>query len=283
MNLELITYRTEDGLELDGAYYTAGRDGRTKAPLIIMTHGAWMNFYTGPQKFLPQYVVPEGFDCLAINNRDHDIGGIHPPTESCFGMIRCRFENIVPDLSGALAWGERQGYKKFILVCHSYSSQRVAYYLSQTQDQRIAALAMLSPPLGMQSAHKYWMDDWSAYTRKAAELVAEGKPDEILIERAATRFPVIASAQTITNLWSEINRMEDTDYMSDLTVPLLITRGEKEVMLVKNIQKIATAWKGSVTHATVLGSGHYYYENAEGLWQALSGWLKPFTEDKLNV
>ena len=54
-------------------------------------------------------------------------------------------------------------------------------------------------------------------------------------------------------------------------------------MLVKNIQKIATAWKGSVTHATVLGSGHYYYENAEGLWQALSGWLKPFTEDKLNV
>ncbi|ABB32448.1 hypothetical protein Gmet_2221 [Geobacter metallireducens GS-15] len=84
MYLELITYTAEDGLELDAALYRQRGKGHAPDPLIILTHGAsWMNFYTGPQRFLPRYLVLAGYDCLAINSRDRDIGYLHPPTGTC--------------------------------------------------------------------------------------------------------------------------------------------------------------------------------------------------------
>lgn len=276
MNLRLITYQAEDGLELDGAYYTAGEAGRSAAPLIVMTHGAWMNFYTGPQRFLPQSLVPAGFDCLAINSRDRDLGGMHPQTGRCFGMLRCRYEDILLDLSGALAWGRANGYRSFILLCHSYSSQRAAFYLSQKNDDGIEALAMLSPPAGMRSNRRFWIDDWEGFAGQARALVAAGKPDDIVVERPSAHFPIIASARTVLDIWVDSDPMETFAFMEGLTTPLLITLGAREARhgaTRRNAERIAGVWAGPVTRVNIPECGHYYLENTEGLAEVVLDWL----------
>lgn len=276
MNLQLITYTAEDGLELDGAYYTASEGERTSAPLVIMTHGAWMNFYTGPQRFLPRYLVPAGFDCLAINSRDRDLGYLYPPNGTCYGMFRCRFEDVLVDLPGALAWGRVNGYSRFILLCHSFSGQRGAFFLSQRKENGIEGLATLSPPAGMRANHHFWVDDWETFAAAARKLVAERKPDEIMVDRASGRFPIIARAETILNLWVDENRIEQCGFMSGLTVPLLHTLGERELAneaIEAKGEWIAQTWAGPVTRAVIPGCGHFYRENPQALADVVLAWL----------
>jgi len=275
MQLHLITYRSEDGLELDGAYYTASESARASDPLVVLIHGAWMNFYTGPQRHLPEFLVPAGFDCLAINTRDHDLGGIHPPTGRCFGMLRSRFREIIPDLTGALEWGRDRGYERFILVCHSYSAPRGAFFLARQQEKGIEAIAMLSPAAGLRSVSRYWMDDWESFEKRVRQLVETGRGEEVVVERPGGRFPIIASAQTALDIWVE-NPLEDSSFMEGLTTPLLITIGEKETaqeQARRNFERIASVWKGPVTAAIIPDSGHYYDENPEGLATILLPWI----------
>jgi pimeloyl-ACP methyl ester carboxylesterase len=277
MNLELITYQAEDGLELDGAYYTGSEATRPADPLVIMTHGAWMNFYTGPQRFLPRFLVPAGFDCLAVNSRDRDLGYLHPPDGTCYGMLRCRFEDVLLDLYGALAWGRVKGYRRFTLVCHSYSGQRGAYFLSRKKESGIEALAMMSPPAGIRQNHRFWLDDWKHFARKALTLVQAGKPYEIVIERPSGRFPIIARAETILNLWLDGNAIKQCAFMEGLTIPLLHTLGEKESSLDPIRTKgnwIAGVWAGPVTRAVIAGYGHFYLENPQGLADKVLEWLE---------
>jgi hypothetical protein len=277
MNLRLITYRAEDGLELDGAYYGSDRQDRAAHPLVVMTHGTCMNFYTGPQRFLPATLVPAGFDCLAINSRDRDSGGLHPITGRCFGMIRGLFDDVLLDVSGALAWGRAHDYRSFVLACHSYSGQRAAFYLSRRQEDGVVGLAMISPPAGMRSNHRFWMDDWEGFQARARALVAAGNPDDLVIERPSGRFPIVVSARTALDLWVDRNPLEDTSYMEELTTPLLVTHGEKETAhdpTLRNADRIVAAWAGPVTRAVVPGAGHFYLENETALAEIVLSWLR---------
>lgn len=139
---------------------------------------------------------------------------------------------------------------------------------------------MLSPPVGMQSILAHRTDDWETCVERAMKLVAEGKSDEILVEKATGRFPLIASAQTITHLWGENNWLEGSDFLAGHTIPLLITLGENDATreeLKNNVDRIAAVWTGPVTQAMIPDAGHCYYENPKGLGDKLLAWLEPFS------
>lgn len=274
--LRLVRFEAEDGLELEGGWYRV--EGRPLAdPLVVLTHGAWMNFYTGPQRFLPQRLVPAGFDCLAMNNRDRDLGGLHPPTGRCFGMIRGRFEDMLPDLAGALAWARRTGYRRFVLACHSWSGMRVALYLSRRGPDGIDAVAMLSPPVAMTTVHRHWVDDYDGLLARARDLAEAGRPMEILVDRPAARFPLVASAATVRSIWTHPSRMEDYALIEGLRMPLLITIGEREAAQASiraHFDRVAASWGGTVARAIIPDAGHYYLENPDGLADVVLAWLE---------
>ncbi|WP_041249148.1 hypothetical protein [Geobacter metallireducens] len=86
---------------------------------------------------------------------------------------------------------------------------------------------MMSPPAGMRANHRFWVDDWEGFVARARTLVEEGRPDEIVLERPTGRFPVIARAATVLNLWVDHNAIEQCEFLSGLSVPLLHTLGGK--------------------------------------------------------
>lgn len=274
--LRLVSFEAEDGLELDAAWYRCDPN-RLSDRLVVMTHGAWMNFYTGPQRFLPQRLVPAGFDCFAMNNRDRDLGGIHPATGRCFGMLRGLFEDMLPDLGGALAWARRTGYRRFVLACHSWSGMRVALYLSGRRPGGVEAVAMLSPPVAMTTVHRHWVDDYEGLIARARDLTEAGRPMDILVDRPAARFPLVASAATVRSIWTHPSRMEDYALVEGLRMPLLITVGEREAEqapIHAHFERIASSWGGTVTRAIIPDAGHYYLENPDGLADVVLAWLE---------
>src|SRR3954469_1291869 len=71
--LELVTVRTTDDIELDGALYLPDTDPSTWQAPILGVHGLTWNFYRGPLRWLPASFVAGGHPCLSLNMRDHDL------------------------------------------------------------------------------------------------------------------------------------------------------------------------------------------------------------------
>src|SRR5260221_14172977 len=73
MQTELITVATADGIELDGAMYRPATASPRRGASVLMVHGLTWNFYCGPSRWLPPLLAAEGYPCLSLNMRDHDL------------------------------------------------------------------------------------------------------------------------------------------------------------------------------------------------------------------
>ena len=71
--LELVTVTTRDGVELDGAMYAPDRPRDAWRRPILAVHGLTWNFYRGPTRWLPPSFIEQGYPCLSLNMRDHDL------------------------------------------------------------------------------------------------------------------------------------------------------------------------------------------------------------------
>jgi hypothetical protein len=165
--LELVTTRTADGVELDGALY--GPDtprGAWRRP-ILAVHGLTWNFYRGPTRWLPPAFAQEGYPSLSLNMRDHDLD---QPKE---------FEHSHHDLRAGIDYlAERYG-RTPIVFGHGYANNKVACYVAQSGDDRVRCYVMAT--LG--SVKKYRPDIWDAVLRDARRmqgdaLVVQGAIDE---------------------------------------------------------------------------------------------------------
>lgn len=76
MSLELVTLRTDDGIDLDGAWYFTPATIPSRPAAVLVVHGLTWNFYRGPSRWLPPLLAAAGYPCLALNMRDHDLGEV---------------------------------------------------------------------------------------------------------------------------------------------------------------------------------------------------------------
>lgn len=124
MLTELVTVRTEDGVDLDGAWYRAAGASPPRARILII-HGLTWNFYQGPSRWLPDYLAPAEFDCLALNMRDHDLA---EPKD---------FELSHHDIAAGLAWLRRRGDARVVALAHGYGCNKLACYPVLSEDRTL--------------------------------------------------------------------------------------------------------------------------------------------------
>jgi alpha-beta hydrolase superfamily lysophospholipase len=165
--LELVTVRTADGVELDGAMYVPDI-GRRRTP-VLAVHGLTWNFYRGPMRWLPAHFIAEGYPCLSLNMRDHDL---NQPRD---------FDLSHHDLRAGIDYlAERFGAMP-IVVGHGYANNKIASYSAQSGDERVRRNVLAT--LG--SVKKYRPDIWDAVLRNAQRmrgdvLVVQGANDELI-------------------------------------------------------------------------------------------------------
>lgn len=123
---------TANGRRLDGFL---SRGEKRRPVLLVLVHGMGGDFYhSGLKKELMARAPSAGCDVLSFNNRG-----------SGDGVRAERFADCLADLDAALAFGRREGYRRFVLAGHSTGCQKIAYFQGRRQDPAIEALVHLAP------------------------------------------------------------------------------------------------------------------------------------------
>jgi pimeloyl-ACP methyl ester carboxylesterase len=213
---ELITLKTTDGLTHYGALYGARRSKRRNLA-VVLVHGMTGSFIGEIESALPPMLARAGYACLVANNRGHEFYGT--ATELVAG--------ILPDVGAAIDFMAGRGRECIALVGHSRGGIKVAYYLVQRADPRVAALGLLSPAaslhgiarqLGPLFGDKRWLE-------RVRKLVAEGCGDTML---TCAQWPYVLSAASFLDSYSA----EGDDVAQNLKsvrVPVFAACGEKEI------------------------------------------------------
>jgi len=180
--LELVTVRTEDGIELDGAMYLPDGDASKWETPILGVHGLTWNFYRGPLRWLPASFVAGGHPCLSLNMRDHDLD---QPKD---------FELSHHDLRAGIDYLASRFGRAPIIVGHGYANNKIVSYPAQSGDDRIDRYVLAT--LG--SVKKYRPDIWNSVLASAGRLrgralVVQGAIDELIEARPRADELVMAA------------------------------------------------------------------------------------------
>ena len=200
MALELVTARTADGVELDGALYLPTRDLRGDHPEILMVHGLTWNFYRGPSRWLPPLLAGAGYPCVSLNMRDHDL---QEPMD---------FDLAHHDLRAGIDYLLGRGASEVIVLAHGFACNKVVCYAGWTGDQRVRRFVLTT--LGAVKAYR--PEIWDTVLRLAphmsgAVLAVQGAVDQLIQarERAEELTAAAASARVDVVLLEGANHYFD--------------------------------------------------------------------------
>jgi pimeloyl-ACP methyl ester carboxylesterase len=262
------------GRMLDGFWR---HDAVPKGRLLILVHGMGGDFHHSIlKKTLMDQAAQADCDLLSFNNRG-----------SGDGVRTERFADCLADLDAAVAFGRRQGYRRFILAGHSTGSQKIAYYQSRRKNPAVEALIHLAPG-----------DDYAILQRdmKSADLkrlaswcrrrVASGHGDDPVPARmnppgmcagfSASRFLSIADPkQTEAGLFQYAGPMR---VFSRLMLPMLVLFGDREEFACLSMSAMEQKLR-SVTLSTVFdfkvinGADHGFHGREQETARAVMAFL----------
>lgn len=274
--MNLISFRTPDGVALDGAWY--GPDGSPKpGTAVLLIHGKARNFYTGPSRFLAAPIVGRGFATLAINRRGHDVIYPKPGEREPAGAAYEVFADSQRDILGAADWLAHHGYPRFALVGHSFGGLASAHFAA-AHPERVAALVLCSPPAGgpsyLERVSRDWLagDSLPALLHRARDLRAAGRGEELLL---APKWWWAISARSAL----EMDAPDLVESAARTRCPIFAVRGDLEPVDAYPIEKVREAAAGRVAVA-IVGGNHYYAGDEERVGELVAGWLEKTLADR---
>ncbi|MGH7153410.1 MAG: alpha/beta hydrolase [Acetobacteraceae bacterium] len=175
MCLKLVTFKASDNVELDGAWYPSVAQEPRRAVSILIVHGLGWNFYRGPSRWLPPLFVASGYDCLALNMRDHD----RKETEN--------FDLSGRDIAAGITFLEHNGANEVVLLGHGYGCNKLLCYSELSGDRRPFRRVLMT--LG--AIKTYNPEVWEQVLASAADiqgetLVVQGAADPLIAARDRT-------------------------------------------------------------------------------------------------
>jgi pimeloyl-ACP methyl ester carboxylesterase len=265
MCAELIKLHTSDGLTHFGGFYPP--QGAAKRLGVVFVHGMTGSFVGEMESVVPELVAEAGYATLAANNRGCGFSGAATET----------FAGCLPDLRAAIDFMTARGYNRVALLGHSKGGIKVAYYLAQTHDPRIAALGLLSPGADVHGPSR-WRSfcvgnrDLETFMRKMKKLVYDGQGDRMI---STPEWPYFVSART---LWDHYTTRGDDvlENIAGLALPLLAVCGEKETDWCTVVTTLRQSPPANTRVAIIPGADHVYTGVEPTLAHEIVEWLSGF-------
>jgi alpha/beta superfamily hydrolase len=183
MQIELVTTTAEDGTELDGALYRPAAISARRGTGILVVHGLTWNFYRGPSRWLPPLLAGEGYPCLSLNMRDHDLS---EPKD---------FDLAHRDLRAGIDFLAGQGSDEVVLLAHGFACNKAVCYAGMSGDPnpRRTVLATFG------AVKAYRPDIWDTVLRcapamRGATLIVQGAADPLIEARERAQELVAAAS-----------------------------------------------------------------------------------------
>ena len=288
MNVDLITIKASDGVQLDGVLRTpaSGTSNSLPVDIVIMHHGVGGNFYRDSfQDLLALKFLERGCAVLRVNNRGHDLAYNAPPPHRRLGAA---FENVDECRLDWKAWidlASARGYKKICVWGHSLGAVKNIYYLAEEDDARIVRAISTSPPRFSYGAYQGHRDGkmFDASVEEAQALVDAKKSDAVIAIEIPTS--AIMTPRTFFDKYGPAERFDILTLLPKIqskgAVPLLVTVGGLEGQP-KNPDRFAfegladrlkSMTAGSLAFRLIDGADHSYTGVTDKLWGAFEAWF----------
>lgn len=234
--MQIVQATTSDGLHLNGLLSVPTK---TSKKIIIHIHGM------GGSPLLNSYYLamheqyPEaGFAFLATENRGTGVITFFGSEEGgkLIGNALERFEDCVLDIQAWIDFAKKEGFDEIWLQSHSLGTSKVAFYLSEKRDEKIAGTIFLSPSDMIGLVHdKEGMKDHHVMLPKAKSLVKEGKGEQLIGHKLWGEYSL--SADTYLNFFDEgaktaiFNFGDESlgwEIVKSISVPVLAMTGTKD-------------------------------------------------------
>ena len=263
--IELVKLKTADGVWLNGVVrelYSKPADVG-----VVMVHGYGGNFYSGTLSFLPEALTVHGYTTLALNMRDHDLG----PKKN-------RFEENLPDIAAGVDELARRGYKNLFLYGHSMGTNRVLFYLAETQDQRIKGIILSGPPgnLFQWNLRIFGREAATAVLRRAQKLKGEGKGDTWMVIDLGPLGKTLYTADHVVSLRGPETRSDPFKNIARLSKPVLIVHGLGDRLAHPSVAdklKNSAAAENQVKVVKLTGADHRFRNHQDELKEIIIEWL----------
>ena len=235
MNIEFITDAyTSDGLKLPMVHFKS----KEKDICVIFIHGMCGTiidnyFATVWGKLLSEKNI--GF--IYEHNRGHSIENDIVMKDGSFKRYGCMyeiFEDCIYDIDLAIKTAKDKGYKKIILLGHSYGCNKVIYYFYK-KHPNILGIILASAPDMIGSHLSAQSDDYKELLQEAKENIDNGKPTKLLHKMIEDYMYM--SSKTYYNWYNDNSKLNNLPVISDpehweqfetIDVPILTFSGSKE-------------------------------------------------------
>ena len=282
MLVELIRAATDDGISLDGMFLAPEGGPSRQGPVdaILAIHGSITNFYAQHIALFVQDLRDNGYPCLALNTRGHDI--VWRSTSSSgegryYGNAFDILDDNRLDLRAGIDYLWERGYCRIGILGSSMGAVKVAYYAAIEADERVAALIPISP---VRLSYSYYMESEDAeelqgIIGRANELVAQGKPNELM----EVNFPISSyfGAAAYLDKHGPAERYNLVTLAPGIKVPMLVVGGELETHtrlrdLPRDMSQAAVN-SPQAEYVIIEGGNHALVNRKNEAMAAILGWL----------
>ena len=268
MLAELISIPTSTGQPLDGAFCAAA----VSRGSIQLLHGATMNFYVGPPRFLPPFLTARGWDCLAYSRRGHDVLSTRASRDVEGGAYQINGEALEDDELARASLIERTG-RIPVPIGHSHGGMLAAAHVATHPET--PALVLLSAHHGGKNIMRLMADGglmacerFDEMTAEARALVAEGRGNQLM--QGAGWWYLISAASYVDNY---DNTPDILEAAPKITCPVLYIVGETEPEARYPITAFADRCAGPVETLRIQGCGHFCTGFEERVAGIVGDWL----------
>ena len=265
VRIEPIRLQATDGTWLNGVLRQP-HPNQTEAG-VLMVHGYGGNFYSGIMNFLPEALAEQSFTTLALNMRDHDRG----PKKNLF-------EENLQDIATGVDEMARRRHKNLFLYGHSMGTNRVLYYLAETQDPRITGIILTGPPgnLFQWNVRAFGLEAASEVLHRAQELQAAGKGDSWMLIDLGPLGKTLYTANHVVSLRGPATRSDPFTNIAQVSRPVLIVHGLADRLAEPSVAdhlKNSGPRDNQITVRKIRTADHRFRNHQKELEEVIRQWL----------
>ncbi|MGD8381738.1 MAG: alpha/beta fold hydrolase [Syntrophobacterales bacterium] len=262
---ELVKLKTADGVWLNGVVRELHPNRADSG--VVMVHGYGGNFYSGTMSFLPETLAEHGYTTLALNMRDHDLG----PKKNLF-------EENLPDIAAGVDELTRRGCKDLFFYGHSMGTNRVLFYLAETQDPRIKGIILSGPPgnLFQWNIRIFGRKAATEVLRRAQKLKREGEGNTWMLIDLGPLGKTLYTANHVVSLRGPATRSDPFTNIAQFSRPVLIVHGSADRLADPSVAdklKNSAAAENQVKVVKLTGADHRFHNNEKKLEEVITKWL----------
>lgn len=283
-NIEFINNAyTEDGLKLPMVHFNS----KEKDICVIFIHGMCQtiidNYFT---TVWGNILSESNIGFLYEHNRGHSIENDIVMKDGSFKRCGCMyeiFEDSIYDIDLAINKAKELGYKRFILMGHSYGCNKLIYYYYKKKPD-ILGLILASAP-DMVGLQLYRQNDYEELTKEAKENIDNGEPTKILSNLIEDYMYM--SSGTYYNWFNKNSNLDNLPVMNNsknwyqfesIDVPVLTFSGSNETDNYLHLDLLKEKAKNcnDFEYRYINNTDHFYNGKELEIGNIILNWIQNF-------